>query len=232
MSSAREPIVVIGDVHGCAHTLAELLEHLPENAQIYLTGDILDRGPHVMEAWQLVQQHALHMVLGNHEWMFLHHRDSPEHFDLWLANGGNTTLKSIQATAQTHQEDPEHYIQELFLFCQNLPLYYEVPWQDWTLLISHAGVAQYWQTLERALQIPLEHELSLIWNRSPLADLPNTIQICGHTPVPGGPQPIGNNWYIDTGCVYTHTGLGYLSALIFFPDEPQPQILRIPRRDF
>ncbi|MCP9339318.1 metallophosphoesterase [Stutzerimonas xanthomarina] len=72
---------LIGDVHGCAHTLAHLLDQLgyrrhgdvwrhPRRQVIFL-GDIIDRGPRIREALHLV--HAMveaeqaHCIMGNHE---------------------------------------------------------------------------------------------------------------------------------------------------------------------
>jgi len=72
---------LIGDVHGCAETLARLLERLgyrkqqgcyrhPTRRVIFL-GDIIDRGPRVREALylvrEMVEREAALMVIGNHE---------------------------------------------------------------------------------------------------------------------------------------------------------------------
>ena len=72
---------VIGDVHGCAVTLARLLERMgyrkergvyrhPQRRAMFL-GDIIDRGPRVREALHLVrdmvEQGEAQIVIGNHE---------------------------------------------------------------------------------------------------------------------------------------------------------------------
>ncbi|MCY1499668.1 Bis(5'-nucleosyl)-tetraphosphatase, symmetrical [compost metagenome] len=76
---------LIGDVHGCAHTLERLLEQLgyrrtggvwrhPSRMALFL-GDIVDRGPRVREALHLV--HAMveagqaRCIMGNHEFYAL-----------------------------------------------------------------------------------------------------------------------------------------------------------------
>ncbi|MDF2641950.1 MAG: ser/threonine protein phosphatase [Pseudomonas sp.] len=72
---------LIGDVHGCAHTLEHLLERLgyrlqrgvwrhPQRIAIFL-GDIIDRGPGIRRALHIVRDmveagHA-HCIMGNHE---------------------------------------------------------------------------------------------------------------------------------------------------------------------
>lgn len=72
---------LIGDVHGCAHTLEKLLSVLgyrlqagvwrhPERIALFL-GDIIDRGPFIRESLHIVRDmvkagHAL-CIMGNHE---------------------------------------------------------------------------------------------------------------------------------------------------------------------
>ena len=72
---------LIGDIHGCAHTLERLLQQLdyrkrngvwqhPERKVIFL-GDIVDRGPRIRESLELVytmvQAGEAVSVMGNHE---------------------------------------------------------------------------------------------------------------------------------------------------------------------
>ena len=73
---------IIGDVHGCALTLARLLETLgyqqrngtwrhPQRQALFL-GDIVDRGPRIREAVELVhgmvEGGQAHCLMGNHEY--------------------------------------------------------------------------------------------------------------------------------------------------------------------
>ena len=72
----------IGDVHGCAKTLAILLEKMDyqkvngvyrhPNRQAIFVGDIVDRGPRIREALHIVrdmvEQGAARIVMGNHEY--------------------------------------------------------------------------------------------------------------------------------------------------------------------
>lgn len=72
MSGAR--LIVIGDVHGCAAELTELIERLavqPADRLIFL-GDLIDHGPSnaetVRAAREIVEQHpGSQLILGNHE---------------------------------------------------------------------------------------------------------------------------------------------------------------------
>ncbi len=70
---------IIGDVHGCAHTLERLLEQMgyhrlngvwqhPRRQALFL-GDIIDRGPRIREALHLVRDMVeagqAHCIMGN-----------------------------------------------------------------------------------------------------------------------------------------------------------------------
>lgn len=62
----------IGDVHGCFDELIALLEKINFNHgcdTLWLTGDIVNRGPKSLETLQFVMQHesSVHTVLGNHD---------------------------------------------------------------------------------------------------------------------------------------------------------------------
>ena len=66
---------VVGDIHGCFLewiTLKRRIEVYDSEAVFILTGDILDRGPHVYEMLQWAMEHITpsgkyQMILGNHE---------------------------------------------------------------------------------------------------------------------------------------------------------------------
>jgi len=58
---------VIGDVHGCLHTLKKLIASLPQNAEIILVGDLCDKGLHSKEVIEYVISQNYQCVKGNHE---------------------------------------------------------------------------------------------------------------------------------------------------------------------
>lgn len=64
---------VIGDIHGCHDELKELLSLIPTNANIYSTGDIIDRGPDSMGCLFTLMNDARFrgFTMGNHEAAFL-----------------------------------------------------------------------------------------------------------------------------------------------------------------
>lgn len=81
-SAAPRGFDIIGDIHGCAHTLERLLDQMgyrkvngvyrhPSRQAIFI-GDIIDRGPRIREALHLVHDMVEHgsarIVMGNHEY--------------------------------------------------------------------------------------------------------------------------------------------------------------------
>ena len=72
----------IGDVHGKADMLDELLQHWDGRSQLVFLGDLIDRGEDsraVLERVKnLVDQKGAVCLSGNHEYMFLTWLDNPE----------------------------------------------------------------------------------------------------------------------------------------------------------
>ena len=62
---------VIGDVHGCADALRELIRLIPQGDPLVLCGDVINRGPQILEtmelAWSLVESGRAVWLQGNHE---------------------------------------------------------------------------------------------------------------------------------------------------------------------
>ena len=62
---------VIGDVHGCAEALRRLLRLLPAEDRLIFNGDVINRGPQILEAMELVWSQVRSgrgvWLQGNHE---------------------------------------------------------------------------------------------------------------------------------------------------------------------
>jgi serine/threonine protein phosphatase 1 len=62
---------IIGDVHGCADSLLELVARLPGDDRLVFCGDVINRGPRIEAAmdtaWQLVESGRAVWLMGNHE---------------------------------------------------------------------------------------------------------------------------------------------------------------------
>ena len=108
-SKALVPVVAIGDVHGCASLLEEVLEqHRGGGSELIFLGDLIDRSPQadgdrkvlerVMDLHAHPEKYGLSKVTvlrGNHEQMLLDalEEEKPgQATDLWDWNGGNPEL--------------------------------------------------------------------------------------------------------------------------------------------
>ncbi len=64
----------IGDVHGCDaqfRTLCQRIKTLTPDATIYQLGDLIDRGPGLVEVVDVVDEYDVKSTIGNHELNFL-----------------------------------------------------------------------------------------------------------------------------------------------------------------
>ena len=94
----------VGDVHGCAGALAQLLKvvnHTQDEFELIFLGDLIDRGPHNLAVLDQVWawQHDLGektILPGNHELMMLMALHTPQSFmPWWRDNGGETLLDEL-----------------------------------------------------------------------------------------------------------------------------------------
>ncbi|MCH8902654.1 MAG: metallophosphoesterase [Bacteroidetes bacterium] len=227
-------LTIISDPHGCHLTFLELAKQIPiEDNRVIVVGDIIDRGPGSLPLFEYIKESKIEMILGNHEHMFLHRKNSPDMMQMWLDNGGNATLASIKSMLNTVDEDKiESVLDDFHKYFSSVKLYIEVQSKSFKLIISHAGISRfYYQSLSGDLQKCFEIDpwdnRSCLWNRDELAVIEDSIQIVGHTPVINGPKKVDKNYYIDSGCVFRHLGYGYLTAMIFdLENEGDPQILK------
>ncbi len=202
----EENIYVIGDVHGCAAELQELLKLLPldESCSLVLMGDYLDRGPASREVIEtlieLRSRVRIYPLMGNHEALmldFLRDPESPE-AACFLFNGGGATLQSYSARPG-HYSIPQHHVD--FLQSLNVSILTE------KYVFVHAGLPEV-PLSELSLDLHLH---DLLWIRKRFFESEfsyGKLVVHGHTPrseVEITPRRIN----IDTGCVYAN----YLSAI-------------------
>ncbi len=69
-------VYCIGDLHGCYDEFQKLLEKIKfdeHSDELYLTGDLIGRGPKPLETMNFILSHqdCIHTVLGNHDLNFL-----------------------------------------------------------------------------------------------------------------------------------------------------------------
>ena len=182
-------VFAVGDVHGCYHTLLEVLQHWrPTEELLVQTGDLVDRGRYAPECVELARELEGYypgrtvFLLGNHEYEMQLHYGPQGPNPNWLRWGG-------RATVQQYLGRPELLEQHLS-WLAGRPLF----WENDHLLLSHAGFASTEAPLD------LENPNGVLWRRGPLLNVGKR-QVIGHTPTDGqlAFDPAANAVCIDTG---------------------------------
>lgn len=62
--------LLVGDVHGCATSLARLLDKARAD-EVILLGDLLAKGPDPRGTWDIIRDVGARSVMGNHDWRLL-----------------------------------------------------------------------------------------------------------------------------------------------------------------
>ena len=73
MSAGRR--IFVGDIHGCRKEFERLLDRVrfdPVGDELYLVGDVVNRGPDSLGALRLVRALNARVVIGNHDLHLLH----------------------------------------------------------------------------------------------------------------------------------------------------------------
>ncbi|MDR9417356.1 metallophosphoesterase family protein [Gracilimonas sp.] len=224
MSSSQQ-IIAIGDIHGCYKTSQVLLKNLDEKfgtvpTYVFL-GDYTDRGSDSKQAVEDLihfdEAHECVFIRGNHDQMLLDAYENND-WDLWLANGGNTTLNDYNSNPGSfHLPDPHYH------FFSNTKYY----WETENYFFVHAGLNPN-LTIKENLEREEERE-EFIWQRGHIHAHKTKWEkrvVFGHTPVK---EPIVRESMIgiDTGCVYNRSGLAKLTAVVL----PELKFIQQPSLD-
>jgi serine/threonine protein phosphatase 1 len=200
--------IAIGDIHGCARSLKALLEKtrpFRDRTHVFI-GDYIDRGPDskgvVDYVIEFSRDHHCVFLRGNHEKMVMDAIRSGER-TFWMINGGMETLDSYQV------HDPAEIPGLHQEFFEQTRLWHETP----DYLFIHAGLDP-GLGIQEQLESP-NIESTALWERRHVQE-PVTWEkpvVFGHTPV-REPLIEDRKLGIDTGCVFTSRGFGYLTALL------------------
>lgn len=191
-------VYCISDIHGQYDLFMEMLKYIKftKKDEMYIIGDIFDRGDKVYELYTYVQTHDnIHMIKGNHEqmaedaikfkggdWVLWFHRNKGrDTYDSFLRSFDKykNKYKTKDTTDSFIDANRERYTQaEIFDFVKDLPLYKEITVNGQDFLLVHAGLFG---------GVPIEEQDDdLLWIRNMFYNNPtlleNKITIFGHTP--------------------------------------------------
>ncbi len=228
------PFDVIGDVHGCCDELAQLLERLgyvatqptdvgplsgpvyahPEGRKAVFLGDIVDRGPRILDSLRIVYNmaaagHAL-CVPGNHDMKLVRKLGGK---DVQITHGLAETLAEID---KAPEQERHALVKAIRDFLDDLVSHYVL--DDGKLVVAHAGLRQemqgrgsgkvrdfclYGETTGETDEfgLPVRHNWAAEYRGQAAV-------VYGHTPTLE-PEWLNGTINIDTGCVFG----GRLTAL-------------------
>jgi protein phosphatase len=237
------PFDIIGDIHGCFDELVELLTKLgyavektsnaegslsysvkpPEARKAIFLGDIVDRGPKIVDVLKLVlsmtRDGAALCVPGNHDIKLMRKLRGK---DVQITHGLADSLEQLE------KESPE-FRKQVSDFMDELISHYVL--DDGKLVVAHAGMKEEMQgrgsgkVREFALYgettgetdefgLPVRYNWAAEYRGNPIV-------VYGHTPVPQ-PEWLNRTINIDTGCVFG----GSLTALRY----PEKELVSVPAR--
>lgn len=197
-------VAVIGDIHGCFHTLKELYLKIRTEypaIEIFSVGDLVDRGKYSLETIEYIKRKEIKFTPGNHDLMFTHFFESPGSIfaRTWIHNDHGPTLAA-------YEFEPDKVWEHIELI-NNQPLVYNLD----DCFITHAGFSSFYKKNLPSgykdnldLLTPIidnEHysDHGVMWNRDTLLNL-GKLQVVGHT---HDSEPRfdkkSNTIYIDTG---------------------------------
>jgi protein phosphatase len=221
------PFDIIGDIHGCADELEQLLVQLgyaradggwsythPEGRRPVFLGDVVDRGLRILDSYRIVHETVEKgsgiCVPGNHDVKLVKKLRGK---NVKVAHGLEKTLEEIDALPEEEREATSARMAEFF---DSLVSHFVL--DGGKLVVAHAGMREEFQgrASGRVRDFALygettgetdEFGLPVRYNWA--ADYRGRATVVyGHTPVPE-PEWLNRTINIDTGCVFG----GRLTAL-------------------
>lgn len=204
----------MSDIHGCYHEFLQMLSliHFSDNDELYIIGDIVDRGPDPLSVLYYVMEHKnIHLIKGNHEQMMLATISNGKRLfpptqnkSLWYYNGGMATYENYRKLSKEEKE-------EIIEFLKSLPLTMEIKTDIHDYILVHGGPNITFEDDWKEGNVSED----VLWERfeylSSMAPeiIPGKIIVVGHTPTSsyGGHADckaisIGDKRLIDGGCVF------------------------------
>jgi protein phosphatase len=220
------PFDIVGDVHGCHDELEELLDRLgylpdgeagrrhPAGRRVIFLGDLVDRGPRVVETVQLVRRTVAagqaFCVPGNHDEKLLRYLNGRQ---VRISHGLGESIAQIEALPPAERAD---WIAGYKRFLHDLVSHLVL--DGGRLVVAHAGMKETYQGRSsarvRAFALYGEttgesDEFGLPVRLNWAADYRGRAAVVyGHTPVLD-PAWLNGTINVDTGCVFG----GQLTAL-------------------
>ncbi len=241
------PFDIIGDVHGCCDELEQLLSALgydpvdiadeaggaskvfahPQGRKAVFVGDLVDRGPRVLDTLRLVMGMVRHgsalCVPGNHDIKLMRKLRGK---NVRITHGLADTLAELDALPTEQREALSRQVAD---FIDELVSHYVL--DDGRLVVAHAGLKEEMQGRGsgKVREFCLYGETTGETDEFGLPVRCNwaaeyrgqAMVVYGHTPVPHA-QWLNHTINIDTGCVFG----GKLTAMKY----PERELIEVPAK--
>jgi len=139
--------IVVGDVHGCIHTLKKLIRKFPKNSSIIFLGDLCNKGKYSKDVIDYVIKNNHQCLLGNHEMKLYRdfrtilYSDKKKHIsyeDSIL--GSSLSIQSYQKTFKARKKMKQH-----LNWIESLPLYMELKVNNKKIFLTHGFGLPYYE---------------------------------------------------------------------------------------
>lgn len=213
-SMDKGPFDIIGDVHGCFDELIMLLTKLgykidgyhvthPQNRKVVFLGDLVDRGPKIVEVLKLlmnmVKDGVAYCVQGNHDNKLYRKLEGR---NVLVKNGLEDSLEQLENESQEFKKEVKDFLKYLES---------HLIFDDYNLVVCHAGIKEEYigRTSKNVRSFTLygetTHEtdefglpIRYLWAKDYKG---KSLILYGHTPNLE-PFRLNNTINIDTGCVF------------------------------
>ncbi|MGL4801916.1 MAG: metallophosphoesterase [Cetobacterium sp.] len=196
---------VMSDIHGNFDKYIEMLKliNFNEEDELYILGDIFDRGDKSLEILEHIQRNKnIFLIKGNHEAMYEEcYEDEFRDVYSWFCNGGNITFEHIINKGHL-------YMDSLYKYIKRLPYIRVVD----KFILVHAGLYLPSNLDELTLQelLELQEEDNCIWTRANIdkeRKFKEYAIISGHSSVQGITKSHENKILHRDGHIYIDCGL-------------------------
>lgn len=213
--------IVVGDVHGCADELEDLLDRLAfaSGDRLIFVGDLVARGPASLRVLDIARATGALIVRGNHEQKLLDYEAARAR---WI-RGAPTEKVEI---GKIHRDLARELRPIDWVMLRSSSIWLDLPEHD--LRVVHAGIDpaipfedQNPITMMRIRTVPTAKKTRVLWGERYIGS-PHIV--FGHNAAPGlqlHPWATG----LDTGCVYG----GRLTSLVLAEKQRVPRALATRR---
>lgn len=216
--------IIVGDVHGCAHELEDLLDKVAFAAgdRLVFVGDLVARGPASLKVLDIARATGAIIVRGNHEQKLLDYEDARGR---WIRGAATPKDGARVAIGKIHRDLARRLRPIDLVMLRSSPIWFDLP--EHGLRVVHAGVdptipfeAQKPSTMMRIRTVP-SVKSHVLWGERYIG-APHIV--FGHNAAPGlqlHPWATG----LDTGCVYG----GRLTCMVLAQNQRVPRALATRR---